>query len=40
MVAFTKEQLCGEGAESQQPKNPKNTVYDVKRLMGVKFSSE
>ena len=40
LVAFNSaEQLCGEAAESQQPKNPVNTIYDVKRLMGAKFSS-
>ena len=36
LVAFGTEELCGEAAESQQAKNPANTVYDIKRLMGKK----
>lgn len=32
------EKLVGEGAKSSSVTNPLNTVYDVKRLMGRKFS--
>ncbi|KAH9304163.1 hypothetical protein KI387_008567, partial [Taxus chinensis] len=39
MVAFTdKERLVGDGAKNQIASNPQNTVYDVKRLMGRRFS--
>ncbi|KAI3762290.1 hypothetical protein L1987_52715 [Smallanthus sonchifolius] len=38
-VAFTDtELLVGEGAKNQITGNPINTVFDVKRLMGSKFS--
>ena len=37
-VAFNDtEKLIGESAKSQVSSNPKNTIYDVKRLMGHKF---
>lgn len=38
-VAFTeKERLIGDGAKNQASSNASNTVYDVKRLIGRKFS--
>ena len=38
-VAFTDtERLAGEGAKNQSVKNPTNTVFDAKRLIGRKFS--
>ncbi|XP_065633868.1 heat shock cognate 70 kDa protein-like [Quercus suber] len=38
-VAFTnKERLVGRAAKKQVDKNPKNTVYSVKRLIGRPFS--
>ncbi len=38
-VAFSNnERLVGDGAKNQVNSNPKNTVYDVKRLMGKKYS--
>jgi L1 cell adhesion molecule like protein len=38
-VAFTDtERLIGDGAKIQAPSNPLNTIYDVKRLIGRKFS--
>jgi len=37
-VAFTdSERLIGDAAKNQAPMNPKNTVYDAKRLIGRKF---
>ena len=37
-VAFTdNERIIGEGAKSQISANPKNTVFDAKRLIGKKF---
>ena len=37
-VAFTDdERLIGDGAKNQASMNPKNTVYDAKRLLGRKF---
>ncbi|KAJ9542386.1 hypothetical protein OSB04_028892 [Centaurea solstitialis] len=32
------ELLVGEGAKNQINRNPKNTIYDVKRLIGSRFS--
>ncbi|KAL7611735.1 hypothetical protein Lser_V15G05168 [Lactuca serriola] len=32
------ELLVGEGAKNQISRNPKNTIFDVKRLMGRRFS--
>jgi heat shock protein 1/8 len=38
-VAFTdEERLIGESAKNQSSMNPKNTVFDAKRLIGRKFS--
>ncbi len=37
-VAFGEERLIGDAAKNQGARNPKNTVYDVKRLLGRKFS--
>ena len=40
-VAFTdSEKLVGQPAKSQSAQNPKNTIYDIKRLMGHKFSDK
>ncbi len=39
MVSFTKEGLLvGEGTKYQIIKNPENTIYNVKRLIGRKYS--
>lgn len=38
-VAFTEtERLVGDAAKNQIAKNPENTVFDAKRLIGRKFS--
>mgnify|MGYP000846951393 FL=1 len=38
-VAFTdKDRLIGDSAKSQSSRNPTNTVYDAKRLIGQNFS--
>jgi L1 cell adhesion molecule like protein len=38
-VAFTEEErLIGDAAKSQVARNPLNTVFDAKRLIGRKFS--
>jgi L1 cell adhesion molecule like protein len=40
-VAFTDlERLVGQAAKSQAALNPKNTVYDAKRLIGRKFTDD
>jgi L1 cell adhesion molecule like protein len=40
-VAFTDtERLIGDAAKNQATSNPKNTVYDAKRLIGRKFSEK
>jgi len=40
-VAFTdEERLVGDAAKNQAAANPKNTVYDVKRMIGRKFSDQ
>lgn len=40
-VAFTdSERLIGDGAKNQAATNPKNTIYDAKRLIGRKYSDE
>ncbi|KAL4438227.1 hypothetical protein ABPG77_010588 [Micractinium sp. CCAP 211/92] len=39
MVAFTdEERLVGEAARNQAAQNPHNTVFDAKRLIGMRFS--
>lgn len=41
VVAFTdEERLVGESAKNQASMNPTRTVYDVKRLIGRKYSDE
>jgi molecular chaperone DnaK (HSP70) len=41
VVAFTdREVLVGEPAKNQSIQNPKNTVYDSKRIIGKKFQGE
>lgn len=38
-VAFTdNERIIGNGAKSQSAQNPTNTIYDAKRLMGMKYN--
>jgi heat shock protein 5 len=37
-TADTNERLVGDAAKNQAAQNPTNTVFDVKRLMGRKFS--
>ena len=38
-VAFTEEErLIGDAAKNQTARNPTNTVFDAKRLIGRKFS--
>ena len=38
-VAFTEEErLIGDAAKNQAARNPTNTVFDAKRLIGRKFS--
>lgn len=40
-VSFTdEERYIGETAKNMSGQNPKNTIYDVKRLMGRKYSDE
>ena len=33
-------QLVGDAAKNQAPANPHNTVFDIKRLIGRKFSEK
>ncbi|MCL1786062.1 MAG: molecular chaperone DnaK [Alphaproteobacteria bacterium] len=42
VVAFTAggEQLVGVTAKNQAVTNPENTVYEIKRLMGIRFDSK
>lgn len=41
IVAFTdEERLVGEAARNQAAQNPHNTVFDAKRLIGMRFSGE
>jgi L1 cell adhesion molecule like protein len=38
-VAFTEqERIIGNGAKSQSAQNPENTIYDAKRLIGLKYN--
>ena len=40
-VAFTpEERLIGDSAKNQAPSNVNNTVYDIKRLIGLKFDDK
>ena len=40
-VAFTEEErLIGDAAKNQTARNPTNTVFDAKRLIGRKFSDK
>ena len=40
-VAFLEnERIIGEGAKNQVSRNPKNTIFDVKRLIGRKFEDD
>eukprot|EP01133_Synstelium_polycarpum_P016771 gene16771-19944_t len=40
-VAFTEtERLIGEAAKNQATLNPENTIFDIKRLIGRKFTDE
>ncbi|GAM18155.1 hypothetical protein SAMD00019534_013300 [Acytostelium subglobosum LB1] len=40
-VAFTEtERLIGEAAKNQATLNPENTIFDIKRLIGRKFSDQ
>jgi len=40
-VSFTeKERKIGESAKNQAARNPTNTVFDIKRLIGRKFSDK
>ena len=37
-VSFSDERIVGDGAKSCSISNPTNTIYDIKRLMGRKYS--
>jgi len=37
-VSFGDERLIGDAAKNQAARNPENTVYDAKRLLGRKFA--
>ena len=40
-VAFTEEErLIGGSAKNQAARNPKNTIFNAKRLIGRKFSEK
>lgn len=41
-VAFTAtgDRLVGDAAKNQAPDNPENTIYDIKRLIGRRYSDE
>ncbi len=38
VVSFSDERLVGEGAKNQAAMNPKNTIFDAKRLIGRLFN--
>lgn len=40
-VAFTEEErLVGDAAKNQAASNPENTIFDIKRLIGRKYSEK
>ncbi|CCH40864.1 putative heat shock protein [Wickerhamomyces ciferrii] len=40
-VAFTKEErLIGDAAKNQAAANPQNTIFDIKRLIGLKYNDK
>lgn len=38
VISFSEERLVGEAAKSMSASNPKNTIYDAKRLIGRAFN--
>ena len=39
-IIFRQERLVGESAKAQATLNPVNTIYDVKRIIGLSYSDE